>query len=174
MLIFGIIVLVAVTLTIVVTPFFLKVRDDEEGANLNFTLAELEQEKETAYLGIKEADFEYKVGKLSEEDLKLLIDSYRAKAVDTMKKIEEHKAGGAKEKEAAGKMYCPSCKTEVKESARFCPGCGTSLSRSKPIKSKSLKPEMKAKKANICPSCGTKYKKDDKFCGSCGKTITTK
>lgn len=174
MLIFGIIVLVAVTLTIVVAPFFLKVRDDEEGANLDFTLAELEEEKDNAYLGIKEADFEYKTGKLSDEDFNSLTNSYSAKAVETMKKIEEHKKGGAKEEEETGKIYCPSCKAEVKEGARFCPGCGTSLSRYKPVKSKSQKPETKAKKDNICPSCGTKYKKEDKFCGSCGKTIAKK
>lgn len=53
-------------------------------------------------------------------------------------------------------VYCPSCKEEVKPSAKFCKSCGYNLE--KPVKGK-------------CASCGQLNKETAKFCRNCGDSL---
>ncbi len=53
-------------------------------------------------------------------------------------------------------IHCPSCKEEVKVSARFCKNCGYNLEN--PVKGK-------------CSSCGQLNNESAKFCRNCGNAL---
>lgn len=48
-------------------------------------------------------------------------------------------------------MKCPSCSTELPDTAKFCPECGTKIVRK-----------------TFCPECGTEVAPGTKFCPECG------
>lgn len=48
-------------------------------------------------------------------------------------------------------MKCPSCSTELPDTAKFCPECGAKIDRK-----------------TVCPSCGTEVAPGSKFCPECG------
>lgn len=48
-------------------------------------------------------------------------------------------------------MKCPSCSTELADSAKFCPECGEKIVR-----------------RTVCPDCGTEVAPGAKFCAECG------
>jgi cytochrome c-type biogenesis protein CcmH/NrfF len=58
-------------------------------------LGELEKEKRTMLKAIKEAEFDYAMGKLSKRDAESLIAQYRSRAIDVIKQLD-HKDGDAK------------------------------------------------------------------------------
>ena len=67
------------------TPFF----GDLEGSQTS--LKRLLRKKETVYENIKDLDFEYKMGKLSDEDYQGLRNGYEQEAFALMREIEQIK-----------------------------------------------------------------------------------
>jgi hypothetical protein len=67
------------------TPFF----GDVEGSQTS--LKRLLRRKETVYENIKDLDFEYKMGKLSDEDYQGLRSDYEQQAFRLMREIEQIK-----------------------------------------------------------------------------------
>ena len=67
------------------TPFF----GDLEGSQTS--LKRLLRRKETVYENIKDLDFEYKMGKLSDEDYQGLRSDYEQQAFKLMREIEQIK-----------------------------------------------------------------------------------
>ena len=67
------------------TPFF----GDLEGSQTS--LKRLLRKKETVYENIKDLDFEYKMGKLSDEDYQGLRKDYEQEAYAVMREIEQIK-----------------------------------------------------------------------------------
>lgn len=57
--------------------------------------AELEREKRTLLKAIKEAEFDFAMGKLSSVDSEALIQVYRARAIEVIKEIDRQSAGMA-------------------------------------------------------------------------------
>jgi hypothetical protein len=68
------------------TPFF----GDLEGGSQT-SLKRLLRKKETVYENIKDLDFEYKMGKLSDEDYQGLRSDYEQQAFTLMREIEQIK-----------------------------------------------------------------------------------
>jgi hypothetical protein len=58
-------------------------------------LGELEREKRTLIKAIKEAEFDHQMGKLSQRDADDMIRTYRARAVEVMKEIDQLELGAA-------------------------------------------------------------------------------
>lgn len=55
--------------------------------------AELEKEKRTLLKAIKEAEFDFAMGKLSQHDSEALIQVYRARAIEIIKALDRQNAG---------------------------------------------------------------------------------
>jgi hypothetical protein len=55
-------------------------------------------------------------------------------------------------------MECPSCKAQLKDTAKFCGKCGTKIESANPP----------ADDQNKCIKCGNPLKPNAKFCGKCG------
>jgi uncharacterized membrane protein len=82
------ILMLLVVLFLIVFPYL---RKSEEGEELAIPQAQQELlfRKESAYAVIKELDFDYRMGKLSDEDYKLLRAKYEQQAISVLKQLDE-------------------------------------------------------------------------------------
>jgi hypothetical protein len=113
-------------------------REDREKA--------LRQRKEDVYAAIKEMDFDFEMGKMSEEDYRELKSQYKAKALEILKELDTVDGGEdidaaierdvqrlREKKRKGGKEtvrqinFCPHCGRKVAPKNNFCQGCGMKL-----------------------------------------------
>lgn len=109
------------------------VPDTEEGTP--------ERDKEQALLAIREADFDHRTGKLSDEDYAALRAELEARALSAMAALETANALHPVPSTAAAAApaappttrggepggFCPACGVRFVRDARFCSGCGRKL-----------------------------------------------
>jgi len=132
MTLFASIVIVVSAAAFVVLPFF---EAPSEGATpvLRVPGARqmFERQKADAYAAIKEAEFDYQMGKLSDADFKLVRDKYAEQALEAIAALD--KASGARTRQLNEARrptriaFCPICGRGVPARANFCPACGQSL-----------------------------------------------
>lgn len=156
----------------------------EEDLELPEEAEELYHRKETTYSALKELEFDYKTGKLSEQDFHELETRFKASALEILEAIDElehpiakSKAGRGAEIDTAGVQSkrqapavlsadaCGSCGTVNPSGARFCGVCGDPLMVVPGSPKSGRKP---ADSAAVCASCGTRLDVDHRFCGACG------
>ena len=97
-------------------------------------LSPLERQKLDALTALKEAEFDWRMGKLSDADFAGLREKYRQQALAAIAALEETRPRGVKrEKKPAGTRpprriaFCPSCGANLPARANFCGRCGRSL-----------------------------------------------
>jgi rubrerythrin len=108
-------------------------------------LHELEAEKEEIYRAIKDMEFDYKMGKLSGDDYRNLSERYRAKAVESLKRIEEQ---AGREKDLAEEI-----EEEIEKEVL------------------ALRERPKKGEGFFCTQCGQKASPGDQFCSRCGRKL---
>lgn len=90
-----------------------------------------ERQKVDAYAAIKEAEFDYQMGKLSDVDFKLVRDKYAAQAIEAIAALDAVSAARTRHVKDARRpariAFCPICGRGVPPRANFCPACGQSL-----------------------------------------------
>ncbi|GIW41578.1 MAG: hypothetical protein KatS3mg076_2155 [Candidatus Binatia bacterium] len=91
-----------------------------------------ERQKREAYEALRDAEFDYRMGKLDERDRDSLLARYRARALEAIAALE--RLGASASPESAPPRanrpvfrYCPGCGRKRPPGARFCPRCGTRL-----------------------------------------------
>ncbi|MFC1987547.1 zinc-ribbon domain-containing protein [Chloroflexota bacterium] len=103
--------------------------DDDKLQGLNI-------KRDTAYSMLKELEFDFHSGILSEEDYLDLEKRYEQKAISILKDTDKLEKGTdideEIEKQVAGlrqskKRFCPQCGTKHDEGDRFCSHCGTEV-----------------------------------------------
>ncbi|MCL7971502.1 MAG: zinc ribbon domain-containing protein [marine benthic group bacterium] len=77
-----------------------------------------EDRKEEALANLRELEFEYQTGKVSEGDYATLRARYARHALAARDELGE----------SLDSASCPSCGSTVKEGAKFCSACGGALS----------------------------------------------
>jgi hypothetical protein len=91
----------------------------------------LERQKLDAYAAIKEAEFDYRMGKLSDADFASIRDKYSARAIEAIAALDSAHAAQQKKiaevRRPARIAFCPSCGRGVPPRANFCSACGLSL-----------------------------------------------
>lgn len=110
--------------------------------------AHLDERKTAIYENIRDANFEYLMGKLSEDD-------YKQTKADLQDELSEVNAEIAS---ATGAKPLP-----VKPAVS---GLASSSSTPAPIT-----PQVTASKMVVCPTCGARYTTAMKFCGECGQSL---
>ena len=92
---------------------------------------QLERQKADAYAAIKEAEFDYRMGKLSDTDFAALRSKYSAQALEAIAALEGAQALQQKKVSEVRRptriAFCPVCGRGVPPRASFCPSCGRSL-----------------------------------------------
>ncbi len=103
-------------------------------------------ERKNELLGaLKEIEFEYQLGKLSEEDYNNLKNDYEMNALSVLKELD-HKDNGNSEME--------DIESEIREfRSKMKPGLGQEMN------------------LNYCSKCGVKLSNEFKFCSNCGKSL---
>jgi hypothetical protein len=97
-------------------------------------LSPLERQKLEAYAALREAEFDFRMGKLSDVDYAALRDRYRHEALAAIAAIEDARNRTKRERPRTGGgkvdrrlAFCPACGTPLRAAANFCGGCGHSL-----------------------------------------------
>lgn len=106
--------------------------------------------REEIYSAIREMDLDYKMGKLSERDYIGLREKYKAKAIDSMKKMDELESKEDFSEDIQGEI-----EREVLA-----------------IRRDRRKAGPKGKKALFCTQCGRRRSPGDRFCSWCGTSLT--
>lgn len=108
--------------------------------------AHLDERKAAIYENLRDLQFEYRLGKLSDED-------YQHTKKDLQKELAAVMAEVDQLKESLGQTKpAPLRKTEAS-------------------KSHAAAQPQAAPAGFICPACGASFEKDLKFCGECGKPM---
>lgn len=113
----------------------------------------LQAEKEAVYAALKDLDFEYQTGKLSDQDYGDLRESYRARALSILSASDRLKAA-APAAEPDGAARCPRCAHGNPPGSKFCEACGAPLAAE-----------------SACPACGIGVAAEDRFCAECGAPV---
>jgi len=103
----------------------------------NHRAEELEARKAEIYAAIKDIDFDFQMGKLSQEDYDQLRNQYKAEAVALLKRADQltgtrkgaAPAPGPAEdggRRTAAK-FCPTCGQPLTTADRFCSACGAKV-----------------------------------------------
>lgn len=132
----------------------------------------LQADHQAVILALRDLDFDYQAGKISEEDYPGIRASLLEKAAFTLKEVEESSdarlekliQARRKQHESLDKTggigstqedkVCIKCQAPLTEGANFCMRCGTAVSRA------------------FCPHCGKSILPDDQFCPACGKATS--
>jgi len=101
-------------------------------------LQELLSNRDTTYSMLKELEFDFQSGILTDEDYRDLEARYKGKAISILRDIDDLGKGSEIEEEIEKQVlelrrskgrFCPQCGAGCQEDDRFCSRCGTSLSR---------------------------------------------
>lgn len=128
-------ILIIVAAGFVALPFLNPEEAQPQAAAATLVTArgEAEKRKNEAYAVIKEAEFDLKMGKLSEADFQAIRGKYAAQALAAISTLTTASAEGSNPRPGSirrGRVaYCPSCGTAVGKGANFCAGCGNDLRR---------------------------------------------
>ena len=111
-------------------PFY-QARTRQIAFDSNSKLEDFEARKNELYTAIKDIDFDYQMGKLSEEDYQELRQKYKAEAVELLKRIDAMRQSRKKRRKGkaakAGVRFCSQCGAQVGKNDRFCSECGAKL-----------------------------------------------
>jgi hypothetical protein len=83
-----IVLVVAAAVLLVAGPLRVRERERERDETLEAEQAELEALKEAKYRSIRDAELDYRTGKLSEADWRALDRTLRSEAVDVLKRLD--------------------------------------------------------------------------------------
>lgn len=112
----------------------------------NPELKHLEAKRQVLYDNLKDLQFEYHQGKLSEEDYQSLKAGFLGDLAGVLEAIERLE---------------PASGAQPKESLSAEPGGKEKLRQGK----------ARSSSANLCPSCQAENPTDHRFCGKCGKAL---
>jgi hypothetical protein len=139
----------------VILPFR---RKPKKAASPLLHSAHLPGQREVVFSALRDLDFDFKTGKISEEDYHPLREQLLVEAAQYMQ--EENKNEDRLEQmiqaRRTGRQQgseCPQCDAPVLAGHHFCSKCGYELT------------------AESCPSCGKHIQEGDLFCSSCGHRI---
>ncbi len=127
--------LTLLTFAFVAYPLF-KQRSNRAEQIQDDRLRELYSRRDTAYYMLKELEFDYQSGTLTEEDYHELESRYRGKAISILQGIDkleeepdidqeiEKQVMALRQKQG---QFCTQCGAKRREEDIFCSGCGASL-----------------------------------------------
>ena len=106
-------------------------RNRQVAFDLNHKLEDFEARKTEIYAAIKDIDFDYQMGKLSDEDYQEMRQKYKAEAVELLKRTDAMRRGRSKRRKSkgvkAGMSFCSNCGASIGKNDRFCSECGSKV-----------------------------------------------
>ncbi len=150
-------------MAIAVIAFILSVRpNDLPAPEPESPFRHLDERKAAIYENLRDLQFEYRVGKLSDAD-------YQATKKDLQKELAAVLA------EADRLAQGPGAGGQMPGSGDHGPGVGNKGSgtgdRGPAREAAEVAAADVAREGLVCPSCGAKFERELKFCGECGKAM---
>ena len=131
------VVLAVLTFVFITSPFF-KQRLYSGDTVEDEKLQELHSKRDTTYSMLKELEFDFQSGILTEEDYRDLETRYKRKAISILRDVDDLEKGTNVEDEIEKQVrelrrskgrFCPQCGVRYQEGDRFCSRCGASLNQ---------------------------------------------
>jgi len=117
-----------------------------------------EEKRKADLSALLDLDFDFRTGKVSEEDysdLRAQLVTDAAKYIQLEKSIGDEQIEEMIEARKASQTQiqkCSNCEEKIEAGSHFCPRCGTPV-------------------GNNCPSCGKPVQDGDLFCTTCGTKL---
>ena len=111
-------------------PLFVKIVDENAPLRTETEGDYLTGRKAAIYRNIRELEFEYRMGRLTETDFRQLETEYKREAADILQKLDELSApvSPVTMPEPNDKTYaCPVCGAKIIPDKKFCADCGARL-----------------------------------------------
>lgn len=145
---------------LVAYPLLAPPREDEEERDPPEDLEELHRRKESTYAAIKELEFDFRTGKLSEEDFHALDARYRMDALELIDAIEAFEGEGptAARSRASDDPAGGGALSLIHEWARDVPH--------EPVADVDMDGDEW-----LCRECGSSVSTGHRFCASCGSEV---
>jgi hypothetical protein len=141
-----VIIVITCALAIAVIAFILTIRpSDLPAGEPESPFAHLDDRKAAIYENLRDLQFEYRLGKLSDTDYQSTKKDLQKELAAVLVEVDRLRAQLTSNPAMAVPAPAPKRKTE-------------SAPATKPI-------------VFVCPSCGAKFEKSLKFCGECGKSM---
>ena len=127
-------VLAVVAVALVAAPFLRPEPAPEPEADaFEGSVADLEHRKLEAYAAIRDAEMDFRMGKLSPADYETIKSKYTGQAIQALAALDHAEPAPASPPSGDAApadseiRFCPDCGTRRPDKARFCPSCGRGL-----------------------------------------------
>lgn len=87
----------------------------------------LEAQKLEAYAAIKDAELDFRMGKLTETDYQFVREKYAQEALAALAALDAGGISESRRQSDTAVAYCSACGTKTAPGGRFCGGCGQHL-----------------------------------------------
>lgn len=150
-------VLIGLTMLVISVAFAAKPFQQVRGKKSAIPVKHVDPEEQRLAVlsALRDLDFDFQVGKVSEEDytsLRVRLVAEAAQYLQDDKNDEIEALIQVRKASKAKAPVCAQCGETLETGIRFCPRCGTAVEAS-------------------CPSCGGNLKAGDLFCSSCGMQL---
>ncbi len=152
----------ALALGVLVFTLLVRTRDLPEPEPVSPT-HHLEERKSTIYDNLRDLQFEYRLGKLSDQD-------YQQTKLDLQRELAAVLA--EIDAIAAEKPGAPPAKSAPPPALPIRDNAPQPTRDNAPQQSRDRKGAVSSQPGLICPHCGAKFPSPLKFCGECGKSMT--
>ncbi|MEE8194611.1 MAG: hypothetical protein V3T73_03820 [Dehalococcoidales bacterium] len=145
MTIFIALLITVLTFAFVVYPLIRR-RPPSVGSAEDGKLGELHSKRDTTYSMLKELEFDFQSGILTEEDYRELEAKYKSKAISVLKDIDDLKKGSQPEAEVEAAIerqvqqlrrgedgFCTQCGARRRQDELSCSRCGAALSQGESV-----------------------------------------
>jgi len=148
-------ILFGASLFFVSAPFRKKYRKDAQIPKLH---VKKEERREVVLSALRDLDFDFKTGKVDEEDYTPLRAQLMVEAAQYIKQQQEEDKKLETLIQTRRAMHqqsikCDQCGSSVETDQHFCAKCGSPINH------------------ELCSQCGRKIRKGDQFCSSCGNRL---
>lgn len=179
MTVFIVLLLTVAAFAFIVYPFF-KQKFGIVDTNQDTELQELLSRRDTTYSMLKELEFDYQSGVLTEEDYHDLEKRYKRKGVSLLRNIDQLGKGTSLDddiEKQIGKLRRSKSKADDLDDDIEAQISKLRRSKSKEagldddIEAQIKKMRQPESGARFCPQCGEKYRAGDRFCTHCGTRL---
>jgi zinc-ribbon domain len=117
-------------------------------------------QRDAAYDAIRDLDFDFQLGKLSQSDYVALREKYKGRAATALQQIDALGGNGAHIEEEVA---------QLRAAKHAAPPVDDIIER----EVARLRADKSAPSSLNCPNCGTPYHAGDTFCVKCGRKLST-
>ncbi len=91
--------------------------------------SDLLYKKEAAYTALVDLEFDFKTGKIGDDDYKIMKAGFESDALNLLRQVEDYEKGRTpvSPQKAVDTRFCNNCGSTVRETNKFCAECGARL-----------------------------------------------